>query len=564
MKKILMVGINARYSHPNLALYYLREYVRSLNVSTEIREFTIKESVTKICEYISEAAPDLLLLSVYIWNSTLVKQVLAELAKKKPLPRIVLGGPEVSYNAETWLEEFPFISHIISGPGEESFRKIVSGQVGAEQKFVREVNPPFDEIPFPYREEDFPHLRNKIIYYESSRGCPFHCSYCLSSREDQKIDFRNSEKVFRELDFLCGFEVRVIKFIDRTFNWDRNRALEIWRYIANNLCGRGVIFHFEVHPELLRDEDLEFLANVPAGIFQFEVGIQSVNRETLREIRRSFNIARALERVKALCSVGNIDVHTDIIAGLPLEGLEEYIESFNGVYECGGDYFQPGILKILPGTAMSARARQYGMRWEEEAPYEVVETRWLSEEEMELIKSVSDMTGLIANSNCFSRSLDYLIGLVGSPWHFFRAMVEERLEEISPKELLGGGVEGRSRESLCALILGFVRKNFPQELDYVTDLLIQDWSLTAKSHRFPEILRKHIKSHAKKTGYRFFIEQSKGGVIKTQGVVFNSSELKRAMFHIPLSARFRNEFSVGYGLAVLPSKEIILFPSPKG
>ncbi len=560
MKKILMVGINARFSHPNLALHYLREYVRPLNVHVQIREFTIKESAPGIVDYVLDNAPDLLLISVYIWNSTLVKEVLKELSlRNETLPRIVLGGPEVSYNSRNWIEKFSCIDHIISGPGEESFRKIVSGEVGPDKMFLREETPPFDKIPFPYIKEDFQHLQHKIIYYESSRGCPFRCSYCLSSREDQKIDFRNMEKVFRELDFLCDFKVRVIKFIDRTFNWDRNRALEIWKYISENLYGRGIVFHFEVHPELLRDEDLEYLATVPRGLFQFEVGIQSVNRETLREIRRSFNIARALERVRVLCSLGNIDVHTDIIAGLPLEGLHAYIESFNRVYECGGNSFQPGILKILPGTAMSARAQSYGMRWSEEAPYEVTETQWLTGEEMNLIKRVSNITGLIANSGHFVNSLEHLLELWGSAWDFFRAIAEESLESVGSV-----GVLGRDRESICALIMQLVGKHFPGEIDYVTDLLIQDWSMTAKSHRFPEILRNNMKSNAKKTGYRYFIEQSKGGVINTQGVVFNSSDLKRAMFHIPLSARFRREFSVGYGLAVLPSKEILHFPSPNG
>jgi len=553
MKKILFLGVNARYSHSNLALYYLREYIRDLDYTSRISEFTIKENAEKIYENVLNERPHILVVSVYIWNSEIIKEFLSLLENREHEKiEIILGGPEVSYNPDSWLMAFPAIDYIISGPGEESLRRIVHRDSAVSGKVVSFENPPFDDIPFPYIDDDISRLKNRIVYYESSRGCSFRCSYCLSSRIDQRTEFRSFERVCRELDLICGYGVKFLKFVDRTFNSDRDRAKRIWKYIMKNFSHSGMVFHFEVHPELLRDEDIDFLAEVPHGLFQFELGIQSVNRSVLKEINRNFDVHGAIEKVKRLCAPGNVHSHVDIIAGLPFDSLDDYVVSFNRVYNCGADHFQPGILKVLPGTEMYNKAESYGMEWSATAPYEVMKTEWITLEEMNLIKAVSAITELISNSGRFTHALNYLIELSGSPWDFFRKIQEESFAVTR---------YGRDWDSICLAILSFTGKFFKPDFEYMVDLLSLDWALTSRTSYFPLSLKEHLIGDAKKRGYRFFIEKSKNNQIKFGSIIFNSSDLKKALFFIPLTEKFRFHYGVSYGIAVLTSKETVTFPA---
>ncbi len=554
MKRILMIGINARYSHSNLALHYLRQYIDSPEYHIDIKEYSIKENLSKILCDIKGSCADVLVLSVYIWNSIIVKQLLKDLSDSlADTPRVILGGPEVSYTPQAWIDNFSAIDYIIAGPGEESLKRILDSMDSASMdKIVRYPNPPFDEIPFPYIDNDFEKFSHRIVYYESSRGCAFNCSYCLSSRRDQKTEFKSSEKVFHELDQICRHNIRTLKFVDRTFNCPRGRALQIWKYIAEKYSGRGIVFHFEVHPELLDEEDIEYLSSVQDGLFQFEIGIQSMNLRTLKEINRLFNLEKVITNALRVCLIGSIHCHVDIIAGLPFEDLESYIYSFNMVHGLGADHFQPGILKILPGTEMYDRASEYGMEWSTEPPYEVMCNKWIGMEDFAMVKGVSKITELIFNSGKFSTALNFMLEKAGSPWELYKTLW---LDYFRKADFI------RDFDSVGMLLMKYMEDRVERrDFEYFIDLLAMDWVRISKKCHFPEALKKHIRENARKTGYRYFIEKSSNNMIEADGIFFTSTMLKKSIFYIPLSDRFRNEQGVEYGVVFLTSGEKLLFP----
>jgi radical SAM superfamily enzyme YgiQ (UPF0313 family) len=394
---ILLIGVNARYTHSNPALLYLRNEIISAGHSAETAEFSINDEALTILERISSRKPDVIMISVYIWNSLFVSRFLADVKKICPQTKIFLGGPEAGYNSEHWLNNFPCIDGIIQGGGERAvsvlaavnfkISAIKSGDnLSSTEKIFRISNKPFNEIPAPYIESDFAELEHRHLYYESSRGCPFKCSYCLSSREDQNTEYKSAEQTIKELSFILKYDPMTVKFVDRSFNAHPERARKIWAFCAEHK-GRTA-FHFEIHPLLLEEKDFELLSRVKRDTFRFEIGIQSVNEDTLEAIQRNVPWEKIEPNIQRVISLGNIHTHLDMIAGLPFETLDGIAESFNRIISLGADHFQFGFLKILPGTAMSERAEEYGMIFTESPPYQILANKWISTGEMNLLRSM--------------------------------------------------------------------------------------------------------------------------------------------------------------------------------
>jgi len=420
MKKVLLIGINARYTHSNPAIRYLRNSVLDLPFKIELIEFSINRKISEILSKIYGSQPDVVALSVYIWNSEIVKKILKDIKKVLPDIKIILGGPEVSFNAEKWIEEFPAIDHIIFGNGEEGFRYFLERDLDVPQTIIKIKNKNFSEINFPYLETDFPELQNKYIYYESSRGCPFRCIYCLSSRIDQALEFRDLETVKEEILWLLEKKPKIIKFIDRTFNSDRDFSRKIWKFLIE--LNPKTRFHFEIHPDLLEKEDFEILKKCPADLFQFEIGIQSTNPKTLKNINRTINIIEANKKIRKLIKTGNTHIHVDLIAGLPFADLESLANSFNEVYKLKADHLQLGFLKVLPGTKLLEKIDEFEIKFSEIAPYEVMQTKWLSYPELLQIHKIEFLLNAFYNSHKFEITLPEIVSLFENPFDFYHSL----------------------------------------------------------------------------------------------------------------------------------------------
>ena len=395
MKKILLTAINAKYIHSNLAVYSLKAYAQSClekqtkaeqeeEIKIEIAEYTINQQIDEILRDIYKKKPDMLCFSCYIWNINYIEELIREIAKILPETEIWAGGPEVSYDAKHFLEKFPEVKGVMKGEGEETFAQLINAESYAEVKGItyREdgeiVENPWREImdlnkvPFVY--QDMTNFANKIIYYESSRGCPFSCSYCLSS-VDKKLRFRDTELVKKELQFFIDHEVPQVKFVDRTFNCSHKHAMEIWKYVAEH--DKGITnFHFEVSADLLNEEEIAFIQSMRPGLIQLEIGVQSTNPDTIKEIRRTMKFDKLAEIVKAIKEPGNIHQHLDLIAGLPYEDLESFKKSFDDVYELKPEQLQLGFLKVLKGSFMEGNQKEYELVFRDKPPYEVLSQTW--------------------------------------------------------------------------------------------------------------------------------------------------------------------------------------------
>ncbi|HNX59650.1 MAG TPA: radical SAM protein, partial [Spirochaetota bacterium] len=375
--KIVLVALNARYTHSNPAVRYLRNEITAAGHDAFIREYSINQNYFDILDSITKESPDVIAFSVYIWNTDIVRALIPDIAKLLPGIRIILGGPEAGYNPACWTG-IPGVTAVIKGPGEDAIRTLAANEFqthGDTGIVIAEKKRHFSDIPFPYTDEDFEILSNRYIYYESSRGCPFACSYCLSSREDHATEFRSAEQTISELDRIIKADALVVKFVDRSFNADPARAREIWAHCIRN--GGKSRFHFEIHPLLLSDDDFNLLADAPEGLFQFEIGVQSIHDKTLREIGRKSEWRHIRGKIERLVAMRNIHTHLDIIAGLPFETLEDIAESIDEVMSLGADHFQLGFLKVLPGTVMAERESDYGIVRTERAPYQILSNKWI-------------------------------------------------------------------------------------------------------------------------------------------------------------------------------------------
>ena len=538
MIKILFVAINARYAHTNPALLYLQK-ITGERADTAIAEFTISQDPYDILATLTEYRPDVISFSVYIWNSGLVKALLEDLKKVLPEVQVVLGGPDVSYNPDQWLSRYDAIDYIISGGGEEGWQNLLGHQFQYPERVLRVPNRVLNEVPFPYDAENIHLLKNRIIYYESSRGCPYSCSYCLSSRQDTRLELRDPEKVEEELLFFINNKVPLVKFVDRTFNAVGEHSRRIWSFIRDQ--GSETRFHFEINPLLLSGQDLDLLQDIPQGLFQFEIGVQSTNTETLREVCRQGDWSEIRDKIETLIRETSIPVHLDLIFGLPYETFQLAQRSFNDLYQLQSAHLQPGMLKVLPGTVMADKVSQYDLQYQEEAPYKILSNKWLSFRELNILQRLEHLVNNLYNSHRFSRTLENLVDLNGSPFELFRRLDyfwSER--EINPWQ--------KDWLKTATLIAEFVRQEYKVHYNFILDCLRWDLCSGSGLQFYPDFLltpelaellnnwRKVIRMNADK--------------LMTE-LATNKRYLQRGMIFRPCSKLYREKYQSGKDQTIL-------------
>lgn len=446
--KILLAACNAKYIHSNLAVYNLKAYAKEYGEHVLLREYTINQQKDDIMRDIYKSGADVVCFSCYIWNISFVKELLQDLTRIMPDTAFWAGGPEVSYDAEVFLSENPHMTGVMVGEGEETFLELVKhyadqdtelGDIrgiayrdrdGIHHNGWREIMD-LSKVPFAYESlEDF---SNRIIYYESSRGCPFSCSYCLSS-VDKKLRFRSLELVKKELQFFIDQKVPQVKFVDRTFNCKYDHAMAIWKYITEH--DNGVTnFHFEISADLLREDELALMKTMRPGLIQLEIGVQSTNPQTIQAIHRTMDLEKLSAIVEKIHSFGNIHQHLDLIAGLPYEDYDSFRRSFDDVYAMRPQQLQLGFLKVLKGSLMMEMAKEYGIIYKKREPYEVLCTNWLSYDEVLKLKMVESMVEVYYNSGQFQNTLLYLEPFFPDAFGFYEALgtfyEKKGYEEIS-------------------------------------------------------------------------------------------------------------------------------------
>ena len=443
--KVLLAAINAKYIHSNLGIYSLKTYGEKMlkewglaeQAEISLAEYTINHQMEQILQDIYKRKPDVIGFSCYIWNISYVKVILADIKKVLPDVKIWAGGPEVSYHGEAFLKEEPAVDLVMMGEGEITFAHFLKALLEGEDLkqvpglMVRNADGTFtdtgfrqvmdmSQIPFPYAFMDMKELEHRIIYYESSRGCPFSCAYCLSSI-DKKLRFRSLDLVLPELEWFLQAKVPQVKFVDRTFNCKKSHAMAIWQYIRDH--DNGVTnFHFEIAADLLDKDELDLLSTMRPGLVQLEIGVQSTNEKTLEAIRRKTDIEEIREITETINSWHNIHQHLDLIAGLPWEDLESFKKSFNDVYEMETEQLQLGFLKVLKGSYMEELIPTCDLLYSAAPPYEVLCTKWLSYGDVLELKDIEEMTEVHYNSRQFTCTLKELEKEFDTPYEMFSFM----------------------------------------------------------------------------------------------------------------------------------------------
>lgn len=434
-KHILLAAINAKYIHSNLAVYSLKAYAKKYQNQIGLAEYTINQNLDDILKGIYRDHPEVLCISCYIWNISYVKNLIREVHKVLPDTAIWLGGPEVSYDARKVLEEHPEVTGVMKGEGEVTFLELAGFYLEGISELAKiegityrdgdqiQENPwrgitDLSTIPFVYK--DLKKFENRIIYYESSRGCPFSCSYCLSSI-DKKLRFRDLELVKEELQFFLDHNVPQVKFVDRTFNCKHDHAMAIWKYLIAH--DNGITnFHFEVAADLLNEEEIALIRTMRPGMIQLEIGVQSTNLDTIREIHRKMDFAQVSEVVTRVQEGHNVHQHLDLIAGLPYEDYDSFGKSFCDVYQLRPQQLQLGFLKVLKGSFMYQAAPEYGCVCQSREPYEVLYTRWLPYDDVLRLKLVEEMVEVYYNSNQFGKTLRAIEKLFDNPFALYEAL----------------------------------------------------------------------------------------------------------------------------------------------
>lgn len=443
--KVLLAAINAKYIHSNLGIYSLKTYGEKMlkewglaeQVEISLAEYTINHQMEQILQDIYKRKPDVIGFSCYIWNISYVKMILADIKKVLPDVKIWAGGPEVSYHAEAFLKEEPAVDLVMMGEGEITFAHFLKALLEGEALkqvpglMLRNDDGTFtdtgfrqvmdmSQIPFPYAFMDMKELEHRIIYYESSRGCPFSCAYCLSSI-DKKLRFRSLDLVLPELEWFLQAKVPQVKFVDRTFNCKKSHAMAIWQYIRDH--DNGITnFHFEIAADLLDKDELDLLSTMRPGLVQLEIGVQSTNEKTLETIRRKTDIEEIRQITETINSWHNIHQHLDLIVGLPWEDLKRFKQSFNDVYSMEPEQLQLGFLKILKGSYMEELIPDCDLLYSAAPPYEVLQTKWLSYGDVLELKDIEEMTEVHYNSRQFTCTLKELEKEFNTPYEMFSFM----------------------------------------------------------------------------------------------------------------------------------------------
>lgn len=494
MKKIVLAALSAKFIHPSLALRYLTKFNENEKKHMiHTMEFTINQRLDFIADELFRQKPDVILFSCYIWNVDMLKQLCPLLKKIMPACIIGFGGPEVSYESEQFLRENPSVDLVLRGEGELVFSELLDYLDFASPASLHEIKgltfregeqivstmqqEPLDLslLPFPYA-EDFSDVENQIIYYESSRGCPYSCGYCLSSIE-KGVRFVPLEQVYVALQKFLDYNVRQVKFIDRTFNCKKSHAMGIWRYLKEH--DNGVTnFHFEITADLLDQDTIDFLKTVRKGLFQFEIGVQSTNPKTIAAINRNVNFEKLSGIVQQIKAGGNIHQHLDLIAGLPYEDYDSFGRSFNDVYALQPEQLQLGFLKVLKGSMIYNRQKEFDIVYQDNAPYEVLTTHMLPYEDTLRLKAIEEMVETYYNSGKFLHTLEYLVPLYESPFAFFEALSQYWIGERCHYQY-------QSKIGLCNVLWQFVQQNPAVDFIRFQWLLKFDLALHEKPKKLP-------------------------------------------------------------------------------
>lgn len=554
--KIVLAAINAKYIHSNLAVYSLRAYAKTYQEEIRIAEYTINQQLDEILMDLYCKKPDLLCFSCYIWNLDYVEEIVREIKKILPGTRVWLGGPEVSYDAGAVLHRLPEVDGVMKGEGEETFQELLDFYHGKKEDLDDIVGITFrradgtiaendwrevmdlSRVPFVY--QDMHLFAHKIIYYETSRGCPFRCSYCLSS-VDKCLRFRDMELVKKEIQFFLDAKVPQVKFVDRTFNCRHSHAKEIWKYILEH--DNGITnFHFEVSADLLDEEELELISQMRKGLIQLEIGVQSTNPDTIREIRRTMNFEKLSQITKDIKAMGNIHQHLDLIAGLPFEGYESFGRSFNDVYNLMPDQLQLGFLKVLKGSYMQEHAEEYGLVYKSRPPYEVLKTKWLSYGEISRLKRIEEMVEVYYNSGQFSHTMSWLVKVFESSFHLY----EELGDYYEKKELFS---RSHTRIARYEILLSFIREKVAEKEGFFRQLLVYDLYLRENVKNRPEFAGE---SSADKEFLRKFYDREEKEPMYLRDYGQMESRKLRKMTHIEV-------FDYEVDREMAPEKTVLLF-----
>ncbi|MCT4544909.1 MAG: B12-binding domain-containing radical SAM protein [Vallitalea sp.] len=489
---VLLVGINAKFIHSNLAIRYLYKYCSKYQDNMSIVEYTINNQYDFILQEIYKKKPDILTISCYIWNIELVKELIKDYKKISPNTKIILGGPEVSYDSEELMKQYSQIDAIIVGEGEQTFNELLEHYIDNKKelsqingiiyskndciyKNINRAPLSMDDIPFVY-DEGFEGFKNKIIYYESSRGCPFNCQYCLSSIE-KGVRHRSLSLVLKELQCFLDAKVVQVKFVDRTFNCNKKHALGIWKYLHEHDNGY-TNFHFEISGDLLDDETIEFLSKVRPGLFQLEVGVQSTNEITINNIKRKTNFEKLTGVIKKINMGNNIHQHLDLIAGLPGEDYNSFGNSFNDVYKLEPHQLQLGFLKILNGSGLKRDAKKFEIVYKTKAPYEVLKTKELTYDEILKLKMIEEMVEIYYNSGNFFFAIKYIEKNYDKPFKLY--------EDLAYYWVKNGYHEmNHNKIKLYTILLEFYYDCINKQDEVIKEILRFDMYSQEKVKKFP-------------------------------------------------------------------------------
>lgn len=499
--KILLTAINSKFIHSNLAVRYLKSFTNYLPYEGKIREFTINDREERILEEIIKEDPDVVAFSTYIWNVELIERLANLIKKVNSNIEILYGGPEVSFDSVQFLRN-NIGEYVIEGEGEKTYRDFVLYKLGeldidkvrglhyknSGDVYSNEKRPlmSMDEIVFPYEEDE--DLSNKIVYYEASRGCPFNCKYCLSSTS-HGVRFLDIERVLEELNYFIKKKVKLVKFVDRTFNCNHKFSMAIWNFLIN--ANTETSFHFEISADILKDEEIKLLSKAPEGRFQFEVGVQTTNDDVLRNINRFVNFSDIKEKVLELMSIKNIKQHLDLIAGLPGEDYNSFVKSFNDVYSIHPEEIQLGFLKLLKGSSMREEAKMYGMEYSPYPPYEILKTNLVSYEEMIKLKKVEEMVDKYYNSQKFNYIIKFFEKKFNTPFEFYYAL-GKFFEENGYFNRNIGNIE------YYKVFLEFNKKILKSDNKYLDNIVKFNYLLYNKRRGLPNFLKINISKEEEK------------------------------------------------------------------
>ena len=493
--KILLTAINSKFIHSNLAVRYLKAFTKDLPYESKIREFSINDREERILKEIIEEKADVVAFSTYIWNVEIVSHVANLIKLVSPQTEILYGGPEVSYDSKDFMEK-NIGEYLIEGEGEKTYRDFVEYKLGLRElsdikglyyrkndEIIFNGTRPLmdmDEIVFPYEEDE--DLNNKIVYYEGSRGCPFRCKYCLSSTT-HGVRFHSIERTLEELNFFIKKGVRLVKFVDRTFNCNHKYSMAIWDFLIK--ADTNTKFHFEISADILKEEEIELLRKAPKGRFQFEVGVQTTNDNVLKNINRFVNFSDIKEKVEELLSINNINQHLDLIAGLPGEDYKSFVKSFNDVHSIKPEEIQLGFLKLLRGSDMRRDAYLYNMKYSPYPPYEILSTDKISYDEIQILKRVEAVVDKYYNSQKFNTILEFFYDKFETPYEFF-------YELGNYFEQKGYFNKNIGNTEYYKVFLDFNMEILKGKEDYLVDIIRYDYLSFNKKRGIPEFLRSNI------------------------------------------------------------------------